>query len=84
MARVDSRVRPAVASFLGAASPTLTAQHCTVSKTEMATSMDIDGTPTGQPATLHGLPPQVQELPITHTGPPSSNGMTPFPLRSIQ
>ncbi|KAI0001947.1 hypothetical protein BJV77DRAFT_970454 [Russula vinacea] len=37
----------------------------------MAT-MDIDGIPSDQPATLHGLP-QVQESPIIHTGIPLSN-----------
>jgi hypothetical protein len=56
--------------------PTSTS-HLVLSKTEMAT-MDIDGIPSDQPATLHGLP-QVQESPIIHTGIPLSNGMPPFP-----
>jgi len=40
----------------------------------MATSMDIDGMASDQPATLREHP-QVQEPPIPHTELPSSNGM---------
>jgi len=47
--------------------------------TEMATSMDIDGLPSDQPAALNGLP-QVQESPIIHTALPLSNGMPPSPM----
>jgi len=39
----------------------------------MATSMDIDGTHSDQPAILHGLP-QAQEPSIARTGLPVSNG----------
>lgn len=51
----------------------------TVCKAAMATSMDIDGTASGQPATLHGVP-QVHEQPIVHTGLPLSNGRLPIPI----
>jgi len=44
-----------------------------VCKIDMATGMDVDRTPLDQPAALHELP-QVSEPPITHTGPPLSNG----------
>src|SRR6266851_1442538 len=40
----------------------------------MATSMDVDGMASDQPATLRELP-QVQETSIIHTGLPLSNGM---------
>lgn len=58
-------------------SPSSSCQLGTVRKAAMATSMDIDGTVSGQPATLHSVP-QVQEQPIIHTGLPLSNGRPPI------
>jgi hypothetical protein len=51
----------------------------TVCKAAMATSMEVDGTALGQPATLHSVP-QVHEQPIMHTGRPLSNGRPPIPI----
>lgn len=45
----------------------------------MATSMDVDGMPLDQPATLRELP-QAQEPSIIHTGLPLSNGIRCFPI----
>jgi hypothetical protein len=56
----------------------------TVCKAAMATSMEVDGTALGQPATLHSVP-QVHEQPIMHTGRPLSNGSYPslYPLSLV-
>lgn len=51
----------------------------TVCEAAMATSMEVDGTALGQPATLHGAP-QVHEQPIMHTALPLSNGRPPIPI----
>jgi hypothetical protein len=48
-----------------------------VCKAAMATSMDIDGTALGQPATLHGVR---NEQPIIHTGLPLSNSRLPISI----
>jgi hypothetical protein len=45
----------------------------TVCTAAMATSMEVDGTALGQPATLRGVP-QVHEQPIMHTTLPLSSG----------
>lgn len=79
---VDSRARLVLVPLLGPHIrqtspnfnlPLFLLSTCTVCKAAMATSMDIDGTALGQPATLHSVP-QVQEQPIIHSGLPLSNG----------